>query len=208
MAVSLELVHDAASAKRALRERVRAERRRRSDAQRSAVADALAAVLLEMPEVRQASCVAIYASVGGEPGTDPARRLLRELGRLVLLPVVTPDLDLDWAVDDGHLVAVPGLGGPEPTGPRLGAHAIAAADVVVAPAMAVDTLGHRLGQGGGCYDKTLGRVDPSALVVALLHDEELLDAAVEPVPWEQHDRGVNAVVTPTRWMRLDADRTR
>jgi 5-formyltetrahydrofolate cyclo-ligase len=38
--------------------------------------------------------------------------------------------------------------------------------------------------------------------VALLHEGELLDAAVEPVPAESHDVPVDVAVTPQRCLRL------
>jgi 5-formyltetrahydrofolate cyclo-ligase len=118
----------------------------------------------------------------------------------VLLPVVLPDRDLDWAVDDGTRAAGALAGVLEPGGPRLGPAAVADADVVVVPALAVDTGGRRLGQGGGSYDRALARVGAGALVVALLHDEELLDG--EQVPVSAHDVPVHAVVTPRRTVRL------
>ena len=61
------------------------------------------------------------------------------------------------------------------------------------PALAVDRRGMRLGRGGGCYDRALGRVPRGTPVCALLHDGELLDE----VPCEPHDRPVTHVVTPT-----------
>jgi 5-formyltetrahydrofolate cyclo-ligase len=91
-----------------------------------------------------------------------------------------------------------GRGLLEPTGPRLGPDAVRTCDVVVVPALAVDRDGHRLGRGGGSYDRAL----PGAqgLVVALLHDGELLDA----VPTDPHDVAVHAVATPgLGLLRLD-----
>jgi len=193
---------DREAAKRAMRGRIRAERRRRTPAERQAVAERLTDVLLELPEVASSECVAAYASVDGEPGTGHLRAALRRFGVRVLLPVVLPDGTLDWAVDDGDLRPGTGPGGPEPAGPRLGRSAVRQAGVILAPALAVDTLGNRLGQGGGFYDRTLGLVDPSVPVVALVHDGEVLDAAVEPVPAGSDDQPVDAVVTPQRCLRL------
>jgi 5-formyltetrahydrofolate cyclo-ligase len=139
-----------------------------------------------------------------EPGTSMIRSALRARGITVLLPVVCPH-GLDWAVDEGALHpprrGVPG--GHEPRTPRLGPDALEQAQVVLIPALAVDTLGQRLGQGGGYYDRALAHVHPAAQVAAVVHDDELLDAAVEPVPVEPHDRAVGNVLTPTRWMRFD-----
>jgi len=190
--------------KRALRRRLRADRERRSPAEQERVAEAVAAVVLEMPEVHAARCVALYASMAGEPGTAPLREVLRRRGVRVLLPVVLPDFDLDWAEDDGATAPAGRLAVPHPGGPRLGLEAVAGADVVIAPAIAVDTRGRRLGHGGGCYDRALKRVVSPTLVVALVHDEELLDAAAEPIPVEPHDVLVTRVATPTRWVFLAA----
>lgn len=199
---TVHIVLDAVEAKAALRSRIRAERRRRPAAQREHDARALANVVIELPEVAASGCVSLYASVGEEPGTTLLRRRLTEAGIRVLLPIVLPDRRLDWAVDDGNLRPVRGIGGPEPRGPRLGEHGIREASTLLVPALAVDTLGHRLGQGAGYYDRALGLVDETVPVIALLHEDEILDAAVEPVPVEPHDRPVDAVATARRCLRL------
>jgi len=193
---------DREASKRALRSRIRAERRLRTPAEREVAAERLTEVLLELPEVAWSGCVAAYASTGGEPGTAPLRAALRRFGVRVLLPVVLADGVLDWAADDGELQPGGGPGGPEPGGPRLGVAAIRQAGVILAPALAVDTLGNRLGQGGGYYDRALQLVDPGVPVLALVHEGEVLDAAVEPVPVGAHDLPVDAAVTPQRCLRL------
>jgi 5-formyltetrahydrofolate cyclo-ligase len=193
---------DREAAKRAVRERIRAERRLRTPAERETDAERLTDVLLELPELARAHCVAAYASTASEPGTHHLRAALRRFGIRVLLPVVLPDGVLDWAEDDGDLVRGRGPGGPEPRGPRLGRTAVRQAGVILAPALAVDTLGNRLGQGAGFYDRALELVDASVPVLALVHDGEVLDAAVEPVPAGPHDQPVDAAVTPQRCLRL------
>ncbi len=192
------VTEDVVAAKRALRQRIRA-RRRTAQPGGTTAAD-LARRVTSLPEVARAKVVAAYVAVPGEPPTSSLLEALAAQGLRVLLPVVAPDLDLDWALDDGTRHAVRGPGGLEPGGPRLGKGAIASADVVLVPALAVDARGRRLGQGGGSYDRALARVRADVLVVALLHDDELL---TEPVPTAEHDRPVGAVVTPLRVVRLD-----
>ncbi|GAB3693246.1 hypothetical protein GCM10028814_34080 [Angustibacter aerolatus] len=70
---------------------------------------------------------------------------------------------------------------------------------MVAPALLVDRAGRRLGQGGGSFDRALARARPDALVVALLHDGELVEG---PLPVEPHDRPVHVAVTPSAIVRL------
>ena len=112
----------------------------------------------------------------------------------MILPVLLPDFDLDWAVYAGPTSLVRARGGLlEPAGERLGVDAIATADVVLAPGLAVDRTGMRIGRGGGCYDRALGRVPVGTFVCCLLYDDEVL----EQVPADAHDRRVGAVATPS-----------
>ena len=138
--------------------------------------------------------MAAYVSVGREPGTSALLDALVAAGKRVIVPVVLPDLDLDWATYDGPgSLASARLGLLEPVTPRLGVDAVATADVVLVPGMAVSPSGDRLGKGGGCYDRALARVPVGTPVVVLLHDGEVgLDVPVEP-----HDRPVTAAVTPS-----------
>lgn len=125
--------------------------------------------------------VAAYLPLPSEPGVAPRPGWL--------LPVLLEDGDLDWAEHDGTLV--PGRRGlQEPAGPRLGVDAVAGCDLVLVPALLVDRRGHRLGKGGGSYDRALARA--TGLTVALVHDHEVVDH----LPTEPHDVAVRAIATP------------
>jgi 5-formyltetrahydrofolate cyclo-ligase len=197
-----QILSDAPTVKAALRRRVRATRRLRTPAAREAVARALAGVALELPQIQTAHCVALYAATGTEPETAPLRQALRDQGIGVVLPLVRQG-GLEWAWDTGdELRRGHGPGGGEPAGPTLGPRGLLAADVVLVPALAVDTLGTRLGQGGGHYDTALPLLDPGVPVLAVVHDDEVIDAAVEAVPAEPHDVPVDGALTPLRCLRL------
>lgn len=188
-------------AKISLRGEVLARRRRRPAEARTRAGRHLQRALSDLVRRRRPRCVTGYVPVGTEPGgaelPEALRASLGSAGRL-LLPVLRPDLDLDWAVYTGSdALITAGRGVREPVGERLGVSAIGAADLVVVPALAVDRRGIRLGRGGGSYDRALARVSAGALVVALLYDDEL----VERVPAEPHDRPVHAVITPRMGLR-------
>ncbi len=137
--------------------------------------------------------ICAYAPLGTEPGSQILLDALTVGGVDVLLPVLRADLDLDWAMYEGPWSLLRSAGGlPEPAGSRLGVDAVAAADILIVPALAVDGAGRRLGRGGGSYDRVLGRVAAGVPIVALLHDGE----RIERVPVEPHDRTVGATVTP------------
>ena len=189
----------AGTAKRALRDQLLTLRTRIPAVELGEAAAAITHHLLALPEVRRAATVAAYLSIGSEPGTELLLGALRDAGKRVLLPVVLPDLDLDWAEHDGVL-APARRGLLEPTGPRLGVDAIGTADAVLVPGLAVSADGVRMGRGGGCYDRALARVPEGTFTCVLLHDGEVRD----DVPVEPHDRRVLAAVTPRGVTRLPA----
>ena len=187
------------AAKLALRDQLVTARGRLSLAAIGTRAQAVSDLLLAAPEVRRAATVAAYVSVGREPGTGVLLDALVEAGKRVILPLLEPDNDLDWATYTGPdgLVAA-GRGLLEPAGRALGPEAIATADAVVVPGLAVDRTGLRLGRGGGSYDRALGRVPVGTFTCVVLNDAELLEA----VPAAPHDRRVTAAVTEKRLVRF------
>jgi 5-formyltetrahydrofolate cyclo-ligase len=182
------------AAKTALRDQLLAARRRRSLLEVGEAARAIAGHLLATPEVRRAATVAAYVSMGTEPGTGALLDALAAAGKRVILPVVLPDLDLDWALYQGsELLETARRGLLEPGGRRLGVDAVAGADAVLVPGLAVAVDGSRMGRGGGCYDRALARVPVGTFTCILLYDDEL----VAGVPHEQHDLAVSAAATPS-----------
>lgn len=179
--------------KQALRTDLRARRRTRvagrdrpSDA--AAIADHVLALtpFAEQPGAASPArplTVLSYVSLPHEPPTDVLHARLAAAGHRVLVPVTLPSFDLDWRdLADEHSLP-------------LGTDSPGVADVVVAPALAVDASGTRLGQGGGSYDRVLPRLAPGTPVVVLLHPGEVVPADTAPLPREPHDVPVALVVT-------------
>jgi 5-formyltetrahydrofolate cyclo-ligase len=195
-AVTFADADDVRRAKALLRADLLASRLRRSAEDRAAVAVALARSLEGTLAARlrgDLPSVAAYLSVGAEPGTGPLIGALAERGVRTIVPVLTETAELDWTALAPDAAILAGLRGTvEPDGPRLGGNAIAAASIVLVPAVAVDLQGHRLGRGGGSYDRALALVGSGALVLAVVHDDEVVDA----VPVEAHDRPVHGALTP------------
>jgi 5-formyltetrahydrofolate cyclo-ligase len=220
------------TAKNALREQLRARRRARTDDARATAARGLthhahtipelAALLAtpssrmnvpqdaleaaEAPQLAHSSCIAAYASYGTEPGTAPLRSALAAAGVGVLLPVIRADGELDWAWDRDDLSAgAVSSAIPEPTGDVMGRGApglvALGCRVLLAPALGVDLAGHRIGKAGGFYDRLLAELDTVGarpLVVAVVFDDDV----VESIPTQAHDRAVDAILTPTRYLDL------
>jgi 5-formyltetrahydrofolate cyclo-ligase len=185
---------DLIAAKAAMRAEVLAARRALTDEQRAAAGSCLRDAVLSAPETQMAGTVAAYLSVGTEPDTTGLVFALWKRGTYVLLPVLRPDGDLDWASYEGpDSVAQAPRGLLEPTQPPRGVAAITSADLVIVPALAVDRRGARLGRGSGSFDRALARVGPAILTVALLYDGEMRPE----VPTAPHDVAVRAVACPT-----------
>jgi 5-formyltetrahydrofolate cyclo-ligase len=182
-----------AAAKGALRAEILARRRAMTTGQRATAGRQLRDAVLAAPEAEMAGTVAAYVSVGTEPDTRGLIFALWKRGSYVLLPLLLPDGDLDWASYEGPESLAPGPRGLlEPTEPPRGVTAITSADLIIAPALAVDRQGTRLGRGGGSYDRALARVGAQVLTLALLYDGELLDR----VPGGEHDVPLKAAVRP------------
>ena len=182
------------SDKASLRARLTAARSARPDEERAAASRLIRDQVLELPHVQAAGTIAAYYSAGAEPDTRRLIFALWKRGSYVVLPLLLPDGDLDWASFEGPESLAPGPHGLlQPTEPVRGPGTVARADVVLVPALAVDERGHRLGRGGGSFDRALARVGPQVPTIALLYDDEL----VERLPSQPHDRTVRAVARPT-----------
>jgi 5-formyltetrahydrofolate cyclo-ligase len=121
-----------------------------------------------------------YESLPHEPPTAAINAALLARGDRVLVPITLPDMQLDWCDLD------------DPGRTPFGIDAPAHADLVLAPGLAVDTAGTRLGQGGGCYDRVLPMLPTGTPVIVLLHPGEHTD---ELLPSEEHDIPVPWVLT-------------
>ena len=104
---------------------------------------------------------------------------------------------LRWGVYRAGELAGARYGLLEPAGPSLDPSVIAESRVIVVPALAVQHDGARLGRGAGFYDRSLPLADPSALLIAVVRDDEVLD----DVPTGAHDVTMTHIATPAGGVR-------
>jgi len=76
-------------------------------------------------------------------------------------------------------------------------------DLVVVPGLAFDAEGHRLGRGGGFYDRFLLRIRPQCVTAGIAFDEQFVDN----VPTNEMDMAVSVVVTDRRTTTASASRS-
>ncbi|MDR3663111.1 MAG: 5-formyltetrahydrofolate cyclo-ligase [Mycobacterium sp.] len=176
--------------KREVRAAILRQRRAMTPVQQQAAADAL---VQHLPELRQISeVVCAYVPIGTEPGSLAMLDALVKTSAQVLLPVTRAGAPLSWGrYRPGQLVEAQ-FGLLEPPAPHLPPEAIGRAGMILIPALGVDRAGVRLGRGAGFYDRSLPMAAPDALLVAVVYDDELLEA----LPAEPHDVPMTHALTP------------
>ena len=144
--------------------------------------------ILSATELKTATNVASYISYEFEPETSDINQRLIKDGKKVFLPRLLENNDIQWVSWNGsseNLTKVEKI--YEPIGDAVEVEL----DVIILPALHVDRMGNRLGQGGGSYDRALSR--SKAFKIALLHYGELTS---EILPVQPHDEKVDATATP------------
>ena len=133
---------------------------------------------------------------------EPDMSLTLGLFERALLPVLLDEAGAPlgaprWGLwEAGQALVTLGRPPAQPVGEARGAESLKEADLIVIPALAASADGTRLGQGGGWYDRALMHRSPTTPVVAVIFDDEVVEAGL--IPAEPHDVPVDAIVTPTQ----------
>lgn len=140
---------------------------------------------------QKAANIFIYHGVGKELDTSKIISEAFKQGKLVALPRVHGKGDMRaHYFQHGDQLAVSSFGIPEPlaNSPEMMPKDI---DLIIMPCVTCNTRGHRLGYGGGFYDRFLTKTDAFTL---LPYFDELL---VEEIPIQEHDQVMDCVLTET-----------
>lgn len=150
-----------------------------------------AALLSLVPED---ASIGLYAATPDEASPASYAKYFHEAGHPVALPwFAGRDAPMEFRRWD-----TPWLDEALEAGPWRAAQPPANADVIepdvlFVPLVGFTADGHRLGQGGGHYDRWF-EAHPDRIAIGLAWDCQLVDA----LPMEPHDHPLHAVVTPTR----------
>ena len=173
---------DSASAKQSLRRTTRAARRDYFAAlgieDRAALQSRLVDHLL--PELAGRRCVAAYAPRGSE--IDP-QMLLWHAGNALIDGAYPAFADATSPMHfrSGHCAEDCPVGGAQPPHQAK----IVEPDLVLVPLLAVDRTGHRLGQGGGHYDRALVELRAKgARIIGVGWAMQMLDTLLPAEPWD------------------------
>ena len=141
--------------------------------------------------VKAGAVVAGYAAMGAEADPQAILRALLKRGHAIALPVIhaaeKPLSFRVWHPNAHHVTGAHGIKAPHGSARTL------VPDILIVPLVAFDRAGHRLGQGGGFYDRTLKSLWRRKRVIAVG-----LAYAAQEVPSlaaEAHDEPLDWIVT-------------
>jgi len=174
--------------KKALRTYIREQKQALTPARIEAASARLTALFLDHPAYRQAKSVYGYLSYNQEVRTDALLRQALQDGKRIAAPRVEGDRMTFYWLADPDCVAPGCKGIPEPYGTEPVADDPTA--LVLMPGLAFDPAGHRVGYGGGYYDKFLAS-EPEHPTIALCYDFQLLSH----LDTDAHDIAVDTVLS-------------
>ena len=173
--------------KKALRRAIGEKKRAMTNAQIEEASLRLTEKFLNTEFYRNCKSVYAYLSYNQEVRTDNLiRRALQDGKRVAVPKVYGSEMRFIW-LDDPDLVAPGAYNIPEPIAD--GPVADDKKSLVLMPGLAFDSNGHRLGYGGGFYDRFLAEEKEHKLV-ALCYGFQLLDH----LETEAHDIPVDLVI--------------
>jgi len=182
--------------KNAVRSSMRAQLQALTDAERAARSSAACARVLKSTAFQSAVCVMLYMPLRSEIDVMSVALEAFRLGKVVCVPRVADGGKSMHAVEiksiDDESMASDALGVPAPrSGREIMQESI---DLVIAPGVAFDVRGGRLGRGGGFYDRFLAKAHRHTTTIGVCFDFQLVDE----IPTEADDIPVQAVVTDCR----------
>lgn len=175
--------------RRALRQLEQAE----TPAARAESSRRITAHLLAMPAYRDAGTVFCFVGTAQEPDTTDILRDALARGKRLCVPACVGKGIMELRQITSLEQLTPGFYGiPEPPqgSPRVDADAV---DLAVLPCLGCSRSGHRLGRGGGYYDRFLAHYRGGAVVLCreqMLREDIPQEPHDYPVPWVLTERGL------------------
>lgn len=183
--------------KRAVRELIRGLRDAMPESERLRRGAQAVDRMLGLPEIGAAQVLMAFSSFGSEVHTGRLLEVLHEKRTRLALPKVVDGVLVALAYEPGDDVAPSSFGAMEPV--AWNPVDPSSIDVVITPGVAFDRLGHRIGYGGGYFDRFFQETAPGAFRAGLAFAMQLRD---EALPVSVGDLRIDALVTErevARW---------
>jgi 5-formyltetrahydrofolate cyclo-ligase len=165
--------------------------RRKAFAENPEAGAALCTQVLDHFTLPQKAIVAASIPFGGEIDVTPLMEALREKGHTIVLPVISAEGEalIFRQHQAGEPLAANMLGILEP----LSSAPMLEPDILFIPLLAFDLRLHRLGYGGGYYDRTLQRLRAGKSIVAVGLGFSAQE--IPEVPRDAHDARLDKIFT-------------
>ncbi len=190
------------------RKQIRIKRNSLSSEQQTQSGIDLVKQCAQLDDFQSAQHIALYISIDGELDTQPLIEWLWAKGKQTYLPVLHP-------FSDGHLLflhyspttptVLNKYGIVEPQLSQTLVKPCHQLDLILTPLVGFDSHGHRLGMGGGYYDRTLAKwfeTGQGATPIGLAHDCQHVDT----LPIEEWDVPLPKIVTPSKTWQWENNR--
>ncbi|TXJ08307.1 MAG: 5-formyltetrahydrofolate cyclo-ligase [Acinetobacter sp.] len=159
--------------------------------------------MLRHPKIKTAQHIGLYLDAFGEVPTHQLILALLQQHKQVYLPVIcSMTQNLQWrkislAQLRNQRFTLHRLGMKQPMQGRC--RLVQTLDVMVMPLVIFDEQGHRVGMGGGFYDRTLAQHPYRPYRMGLAYDFQKSTALLQQQVW---DEPIDAVCTPTRYWQF------
>jgi 5-formyltetrahydrofolate cyclo-ligase len=183
---------DETADKREIRKKILALRDGMTPAEIAAKSASIVGWLTGLRELREACTLMVFCSFGSEVRTDDLLRWGWEAGKRIVVPLCRPEergltpclLGSFSELEIGH------YGIREPRREYVRPVLREEIDAILVPAVAFDRRGHRVGYGGGFYDRFLPQIPRAVRIGAAFSCQ-----TVGRVPEDPHDLPVDRIVT-------------
>ena len=172
--------------KRSMRRAIKGEIAKLSSSEKKSLSSQIFSAIAELQEVRQASVVALFASLPDEPQTTAIIEQLAQSKRLVLPRIEGDEMEF-YDISEGLHEGAFGIMEPVATTPIEPSKI----DVMIVPGVAFTRSGARLGRGKGFYDKYLSRKEFHAYTIGVCYPCQITDN----IPVEPHDKIIDRIVS-------------
>ena len=190
-----------AEEKQAMRKTIRALEKTLSPAYKADSSAAITRHLLALPEYQAAGTVFCFVGTAHEIDTAGILRDALQRGKRLGVPLCVGDGLMELRQIASLEQLAPGAYGilePPPESPLVEPDGV---DFAVLPCLSCSHSGHRLGQGGGFYDRFLSRYQGGAVLLCrekLIREDIPLEPHDCPIPWVLTERGLWEDGVPAR----------
>lgn len=181
------------------RKQLRQQRRKLSIFQQRQAEHACLKQLIRFAPFQHAQHIGLYLDAFGEIRTQQLITYCLKHGKKVYLPKICPmNQRLLWhpiSLNQYHTQRFSRhkLGMLEPMQHR--GIAVSKLDLLIMPLLACDSVGMRLGMGGGFYDRSLAIAPKKPFRLGLAHDFQFLPEVFQAQVWDQ---GLDALLCPSQ----------